>query len=323
MVQVGAGSEIERAFLTEEGQPIEARSRPRMMAGLLEAGASAGAGTVWLEVADDNDAALALYAGLGRRHHACRYRRLPPRPEAALSAEGQTSTSARDPLVRARSRAVSSSSRRRCTWSYLDALRCVDAAGDGADGGLDGGHLAGDAARDQQLQDLVPGHRHPLLPETVYPPSTHLNPLLNPQNCPRSRPCRTRIRPEAWVASLAWPSHRFPQPRPRLRRSRRPRERSTARCWTGRWRAHRTGRDVRADYGQCLLLPARGVLHACPTGRARTCPSRCTSTSSSTTSTPASRPSWRWARRSTSTSPASRFRVFLDPAGHPFCLCLD
>ena len=37
------------------------------MGGLLEAGAAVGVTTVWLEVADDNAPALALYAGLGYR----------------------------------------------------------------------------------------------------------------------------------------------------------------------------------------------------------------------------------------------------------------
>ena len=31
----------------------------------------------------------------------------------------------------------------------------------------------------------------------------------------------------------------------------------------------------------------------------------------------------RSARPSTDHQPGTRFRVFLDPAGHPFCLCLD
>ena len=61
MAQVEAGSEIERAFLA--------------------AGATAGATTVWLEVADDNGPALSLYGGLGlRRHHACRYLTAPTSP---------------------------------------------------------------------------------------------------------------------------------------------------------------------------------------------------------------------------------------------------
>jgi ribosomal protein S18 acetylase RimI-like enzyme len=50
----------------------------RLMAGLLEAGAEVGAGTVWLEVDRENTAAWMLYAGLGlREHHLCRYLRAP------------------------------------------------------------------------------------------------------------------------------------------------------------------------------------------------------------------------------------------------------
>jgi ribosomal protein S18 acetylase RimI-like enzyme len=71
--------ELNGGWLGVHGLQVEEEHRRRghsreLMAGLLGAGASAGASTVWLEVADDNDAALALYAGLGfRRHHACRY----------------------------------------------------------------------------------------------------------------------------------------------------------------------------------------------------------------------------------------------------------
>ncbi len=71
--------ELNGGWLGVHGLQVEKEHRRRghgraLMAGLLEAGASVGAGTVWLEVADDNDAALALYAGLGfQHHHACRY----------------------------------------------------------------------------------------------------------------------------------------------------------------------------------------------------------------------------------------------------------
>jgi N-acetylglutamate synthase len=45
-----------------------------LMAELLEWGAECGATTVWLHVETDNQAALALYGGLGFRvHHTCRY----------------------------------------------------------------------------------------------------------------------------------------------------------------------------------------------------------------------------------------------------------
>ena len=50
----------------------------RLMAGLLEAAAEAGAATVWLEVDRENTPAWMLYAGLGlREHHLCRYLRAP------------------------------------------------------------------------------------------------------------------------------------------------------------------------------------------------------------------------------------------------------
>jgi N-acetylglutamate synthase len=51
----------------------------RLMAGLLEAGAEAGARTVWLEVDRCNTPAWMLYAELGlREHHRCRYLASPP-----------------------------------------------------------------------------------------------------------------------------------------------------------------------------------------------------------------------------------------------------
>lgn len=50
----------------------------RLMAGLLEAGAETGAGTLWLEVERANTAAWMLYAGLGlREHHLCHYLQAP------------------------------------------------------------------------------------------------------------------------------------------------------------------------------------------------------------------------------------------------------
>ncbi len=71
--------ELNGEWLGVHGLQVEESRRRRghareVMAGLLDAGASAGTSTVWLEAADDNGPALALYAGLGfRRHHACRY----------------------------------------------------------------------------------------------------------------------------------------------------------------------------------------------------------------------------------------------------------
>jgi ribosomal protein S18 acetylase RimI-like enzyme len=50
----------------------------RLVAGLLEAAAETGAGTVWLEVDRENTPAWMLYAGLGlREHHLCRYLQAP------------------------------------------------------------------------------------------------------------------------------------------------------------------------------------------------------------------------------------------------------
>jgi ribosomal protein S18 acetylase RimI-like enzyme len=61
----------------EESQRRRGLGR-RLMAGLLEAGAEAGAATVWLEVERDNTPAWMLYAGLGlREHHLCHYLRAP------------------------------------------------------------------------------------------------------------------------------------------------------------------------------------------------------------------------------------------------------
>jgi ribosomal protein S18 acetylase RimI-like enzyme len=79
-VEVGrVRGELNGEWLGVHGLQVEESRRRRghareLMAGLLDAGASTGTSTVWLEVADDNGPALALYAGLGfRRHHACRY----------------------------------------------------------------------------------------------------------------------------------------------------------------------------------------------------------------------------------------------------------
>lgn len=53
----------------------------QIMSGLLAWGAEQGAGRCYLQVEDDNAAALALYAGLGfRRHHRYRIRHAPDRP---------------------------------------------------------------------------------------------------------------------------------------------------------------------------------------------------------------------------------------------------
>lgn len=71
--------ELNAGWLGVHGLLVAEASRRRgharaLMSGLLDAGGAAGATTVWLEVADDNAPALALYGGLGlRRHHRCRY----------------------------------------------------------------------------------------------------------------------------------------------------------------------------------------------------------------------------------------------------------
>ena len=80
--------------------------------------------------------------------------------------------------------------------------------------------------------------------------------------------------------------------------------------------------DVKADYGQCLSF--QGVEdYKAPSGPARTCRSRCTSTSSSTTSTRPRRPCIALGATKHEHQPGTTFRVMLDPAGHPFCLCLN
>lgn len=79
-VQVGRGrAELNGDWLGVHGLWVDEPQRRlglgrRLMAGLLEAGAEAGAGTVWLEVDRDNTPAWMLYAGLGlREHHHCHY----------------------------------------------------------------------------------------------------------------------------------------------------------------------------------------------------------------------------------------------------------
>jgi ribosomal protein S18 acetylase RimI-like enzyme len=89
-VATDAGTEIGRAraelngdWLGVHGLTVDASRRRagwgrRLMAGLLEAGAEAGAATVWLEVDRRNTPAWMLYAGLGlREHHRCRYLEAP------------------------------------------------------------------------------------------------------------------------------------------------------------------------------------------------------------------------------------------------------
>jgi N-acetylglutamate synthase len=83
-VEVGHGrAELNGDWLGAHGLWVDESHRRRglgrtLMAGLLEAGAETGAGTLWLEVDRDNTAAWMLYAGLGlREHHLCRYLRAP------------------------------------------------------------------------------------------------------------------------------------------------------------------------------------------------------------------------------------------------------
>ena len=56
-------------------------------------------------------------------------------------------------------------------------------------------------------------------------------------------------------------------------------------------------------------------------GRAPSTRSRCTSISTSPISTPPRRPVVALGARKHEHQPGKTFRVFLDPAGHPFCLC--
>ena len=80
--------------------------------------------------------------------------------------------------------------------------------------------------------------------------------------------------------------------------------------------------EVRADYGQCICFQqVEG--YTPPGGRPRRRPSRCTSTWWSTTSTPRRRRSLELGATKPEHQPGTSFRVFLDPAGHPFCLCVD
>jgi GNAT superfamily N-acetyltransferase len=83
-VEVGrARGELNSDWLWVHGLQVEESRRRhglgrRLMAGLLEAGAETGAGTVWLEVDRENTAAWMLYAGLGlREHHLCHYLQAP------------------------------------------------------------------------------------------------------------------------------------------------------------------------------------------------------------------------------------------------------
>ena len=58
-------------------------------------------------------------------------------------------------------------------------------------------------------------------------------------------------------------------------------------------------------------------------GPARTSRSRCTSTSWSTTSMPAELAVLELGATRAEHQPGTTFRVFLDPSGHPFCLCVS
>jgi len=75
--------ELNADWLCVHGLRVEESHRRRglgrrLMAGLLDAAAETGAGTVWLEVDRTNTAAWMLYAGLGlREHHRCRYLQSP------------------------------------------------------------------------------------------------------------------------------------------------------------------------------------------------------------------------------------------------------
>jgi N-acetylglutamate synthase len=79
-VEVGsARAAVDGDWLGLHGLAVEPEHRRQghggaLMAELLEWGAECGATTVWLHVETDNQAALALYGGLGFRvHHTCRY----------------------------------------------------------------------------------------------------------------------------------------------------------------------------------------------------------------------------------------------------------
>jgi N-acetylglutamate synthase len=79
-VEVGRGrGELKDDWLGIHGLQVDESVRRqglgrRLTAGLLEAGAETGAGTVWLEVERENTPAWMLYAELGlREHHLCHY----------------------------------------------------------------------------------------------------------------------------------------------------------------------------------------------------------------------------------------------------------
>ncbi len=81
---VGSGrAGLDRDWLGVHALEVESSHRGEahataMMAALLEWGAEQGASTVWLHVETGNDAALALYSGLGFRiHHSNRYLQAP------------------------------------------------------------------------------------------------------------------------------------------------------------------------------------------------------------------------------------------------------
>jgi ribosomal protein S18 acetylase RimI-like enzyme len=75
--------ELNSDWLWVHGLRVDESHRRRglgraLVAGLLDAGAETGAGTVWVEVDRQNTAAWMLYAGLGlREHHRCRYLQAP------------------------------------------------------------------------------------------------------------------------------------------------------------------------------------------------------------------------------------------------------
>jgi N-acetylglutamate synthase len=86
-VEVGsARAAVDPDWLGLHGLEVEPARRRRGHAGalmteLLEWGAERGATTVWLHVETDNQAAMALYGGLGFRvHHTCRYLAAPDGP---------------------------------------------------------------------------------------------------------------------------------------------------------------------------------------------------------------------------------------------------
>ena len=145
-----------------------------MMAALLEWGAEQGATTVWLHVETDNEPALALYGGLGFRiHHTNRYLRASASERAPSLVRRRPRGARRPGRARGRRGARRGGGAPRRTPS--SSARRVDAAGDRPQGRLDGGDLAGDPARDQQLEGLVAGHGIPSL-LVLYPVFTFSNP---------------------------------------------------------------------------------------------------------------------------------------------------